>query len=136
MRGEQFRQIDRVTREYPEHEEAEDRQHEREIFVGAQPKVEHQARGDGAGVVEQDRRLAAHEVGKEPEAGIANDRAQAPQPHPVTDGGDGRCAGDAFLLQHQALDRGQPELAGPDRQQRADAEQQADEGAESQRRSE
>ena len=62
----------------------------------------------------------------EAERGITEHAAQRPHRHPEADIGDRVIALDALAGENVALDRGQPDVAGPDREQRADAEQQTD----------
>jgi len=52
--------------------------------------------------------------------------ADAPQPHPPTDVGNGRNALDALLFEQQALDRRQPGPGGPYREQCSQREQHTD----------
>src|SRR4029079_4308387 len=126
---EQLRQVDGVTGEHAEYEIAEYRQQVRVKIPGLDAEKQVKAGDNRADVVEYDRRPPADRIGDEAERGIAKDAAKTPQRHAMANVRGARCTGNANLLEQVGLDRRQPDLAGPDRQQRAKAKQNADEGA-------
>ena len=123
MGREQLRQIDRMAGEDTKHAEAEDRQHDRVEAVVLKSEIQVQPACDRADVVQHNGRAATDCVRNEAERGVAQDSAQPPQRHAMADERHGGAAGDAAARQDLALDGRQPDLAGPDRQQRAQAEQ-------------
>ena len=130
MGGKQLRQIDRKAGERAEHEIAKDRQHDRVVrLVAVEPEIQREPGGDGADRIQRDGRPAPDDVGDEAETDITGDAAEAPDHDAMA---DERHRGDAIntaLLHHQRQDRRQPDVGGPDRQQRTKAEQQADDRA-------
>ncbi len=95
--GKQFGQIDRMSREYPEDEEAEDRQHHRIKIVAVHTEEEVKSRSDGAQIVQHDGGSPANPIGDKAEDCVAHDAADAPERHAIADQSRGGGTIDAHL---------------------------------------
>src|SRR5216683_6970972 len=132
MSREELGNVDRVAGEYAEHEEPIDDQ---QIRIGrhvVDGKEQNEAEDQGPDVVERHGRPPPDHIGDKAKTRIPKDPANAPQHHVAADDRGNRGTLDALLLQHQVLNRRQPDHRRPDRQQCAKREQQADEGVEAQ----
>src|SRR5579871_2581040 len=119
-----------MARENPKDEKAEYRQHVGIEVPVRQAEVEIEAGSDGSDAVNGNRRPATEPVGEVAKAEIAENAADSPQLRTPAKRLDSLWASDAACLNHVRLHRRQPDHAGPDRKQGADAEQQADRGCE------
>src|SRR5215468_632099 len=99
------------------------------IGMAASPRVDTaaiEADDQRPHAVQQDRRPPPDHVGDIAERDITDDAADAPKLHAPADIRNGRGALDALFFEQQALNRRQPSLGRPYRQQRPQREKHAD----------